>query len=273
MDRTDGPLVGLLREIVRDVAITEVAAHPPDVRLCLGDEALEGPSVAVLGRHEQPGQVIHRRASVAGREPNRTCVDHSRVNDDGEPSVEPMRCDDVREILSAALDGEAGADEIVRSRRPRRHLRRRARRTQAGSPSSSGPSVSGAPSRYPTSSRRSSPGRGRPASDAAGGCGRRWRGWRSSCWRRASPALILGEAAGADTHLARHIGAFGAALAIGFAYVGVEAASGVRVVAVHRRARRNDGRRARSPTPPPGAVKCSARRCTSSRSPGCSCCG
>jgi predicted anti-sigma-YlaC factor YlaD len=33
------------------------------------------------------------------------------------------------------------------------------------------------------------------------------------------PALVLGETAGADSHLARHLGAFGVALAIGFAYV------------------------------------------------------
>jgi predicted anti-sigma-YlaC factor YlaD len=32
------------------------------------------------------------------------------------------------------------------------------------------------------------------------------------------PALLLGEAAGTSPHLARHLGAFGAALAIGFAY-------------------------------------------------------
>ncbi len=32
------------------------------------------------------------------------------------------------------------------------------------------------------------------------------------------PALLFGEAAGTSTHLARHLGAFGAALAIGFAY-------------------------------------------------------
>lgn len=32
-------------------------------------------------------------------------------------------------------------------------------------------------------------------------------------------ALVFGEMSGAETHLARHLGAFGAALAIGFAYV------------------------------------------------------
>ncbi len=32
------------------------------------------------------------------------------------------------------------------------------------------------------------------------------------------PALVLGEATGAEAHVARHIGAFGVALAIGFAY-------------------------------------------------------
>jgi predicted anti-sigma-YlaC factor YlaD len=32
------------------------------------------------------------------------------------------------------------------------------------------------------------------------------------------PALLLGEAAGTSPHLARHLGAFGAALAVGFAY-------------------------------------------------------
>jgi predicted anti-sigma-YlaC factor YlaD len=32
------------------------------------------------------------------------------------------------------------------------------------------------------------------------------------------PALLLGEASGTSPHLARHLGAFGAALAVGFAY-------------------------------------------------------
>jgi predicted anti-sigma-YlaC factor YlaD len=32
------------------------------------------------------------------------------------------------------------------------------------------------------------------------------------------PALLFGEASGTSPHLARHLGAFGAALAIGFAY-------------------------------------------------------
>ena len=32
------------------------------------------------------------------------------------------------------------------------------------------------------------------------------------------PALVLGDASGANAHMARHLGAFGAALAIGFAY-------------------------------------------------------
>ncbi len=32
------------------------------------------------------------------------------------------------------------------------------------------------------------------------------------------PALLFGEATGTSPHLARHLGAFGAALAIGFAY-------------------------------------------------------
>ena len=32
------------------------------------------------------------------------------------------------------------------------------------------------------------------------------------------PALVLGDASGANPHMARHLGAFGAALAIGFAY-------------------------------------------------------
>lgn len=32
------------------------------------------------------------------------------------------------------------------------------------------------------------------------------------------PALVLGEATGADSHVARHVGAFGVALAIGFAF-------------------------------------------------------
>jgi predicted anti-sigma-YlaC factor YlaD len=35
---------------------------------------------------------------------------------------------------------------------------------------------------------------------------------------RSAPALVLGETGGANTHVARHVGAFGVALAIGLAY-------------------------------------------------------
>ena len=129
-----------------------------------------------------------------------------------------MRCDDVREILSAALDGEAGADETSaadahaatcvacqaytgRLARLERSIRVR--------PAEPVPDLVGVVV-----------ARARPARLGRGGWLRPALAWVAVVMLAQSlPGLVLGEAAGADTHLARHIGAFGAALAIGFAYV------------------------------------------------------
>jgi predicted anti-sigma-YlaC factor YlaD len=78
------------------------------------------------------------------------------------------------------------------------------------------------------------------------------------------PALVLGETAGADSHLARHLGAFGVALAIGFAYVAWRphrAIGLLPLVAALQHGVRSAGRRsqpARRGGPPPRAGRTGA---------------
>jgi predicted anti-sigma-YlaC factor YlaD len=133
------------------------------------------------------------------------------VNDD------KLTCDDARELLSARLDGEASTDEgalaqghvdgcagcqayVVRLERLERSIRVRAAEPVPDLVSSV-------------------VARARPAQLGRGGWLRPALAWVAIVmFVQSVPALVLGETAGADTHLARHLGAFGTALAIGFAY-------------------------------------------------------
>jgi predicted anti-sigma-YlaC factor YlaD len=206
VDGADRPLVGFLGEIVRVVPIAEVPAHPPHISLGLGHETFERPPIAVLGGDEEPGQVIHRPPLSQVGNQNGSNGDRARVT-----------CDDVRELLSAQLDGEATSmekgvvDEHLamcvgcQTYATRLDLLERSIRVR---PAEAVPDLVA-----------SVVTRARPARLGRGGWLRPALAWVAIVmFVQSVPALVLGEASGADSHLARHLGAFGAALAIGFAY-------------------------------------------------------
>jgi predicted anti-sigma-YlaC factor YlaD len=131
--------------------------------------------------------------------------------------VDPLSCDEAVELISAALDGETVAAD---RRRLDLHLARcgdcdaladrllgldrriRVRRADA------------VPDLVPVVTSRV-----RPAQLGRGGWIRPSLVWVAIVlFAQSLPALVLGRTDGADTHLARHLGAFGVALAIGFAY-------------------------------------------------------
>lgn len=128
-----------------------------------------------------------------------------------------MNCDQVREALSARADGEASNDEAaaveqhladcgdcrthaVRLERLDRWVRIR--------PAEPVPDLVEAVT-----------ARARPARLGRGGWMRPALAWVAVVMLVQSlPPLVVGELGGIDAHFARHLGAFGTALAIGFAY-------------------------------------------------------
>lgn len=129
-----------------------------------------------------------------------------------------MNCDQAREILSAATDGEAHLDE------------RRAMHDHVDAcPSCTAFAAGvGAVDRL-VRIRPAEPvpdlvtkvtARTRPAQLGRGGWLRPALAWLAAViGLQHLPALVLGNTGGMETHMARHLGAFGVALAIGFAYV------------------------------------------------------
>lgn len=129
----------------------------------------------------------------------------------------PMDCAVAREVISAIADGEASAAERTQVEQHRRDctdcetfatevasLDRRLR-LRAAEPV---PDLVGAVTL-----------RARVARLGRGGWLRPALAWVAVVMLVQSvPALLFGAAAGTDPHAARHLGAFGAALAIGFAY-------------------------------------------------------
>ena len=206
MDRGDRPLVGLLGEIVGVVEIAQVAADPPHIGLRLRDESFERPPIAVARCDEQPREVIHGCAvSQDGNQiPTRADLGH-------------MECDVVRDVLSARLDGEALADETAVAER---HLttcvdcRTFAERLAVLDRSVRVRSAEPVPDLVERVVARA-----RPARLGRANWMRPALAWVAVVMLVQSvPALVLGDASGANPHMARHLGAFGAALAIGFAY-------------------------------------------------------
>jgi predicted anti-sigma-YlaC factor YlaD len=137
-----------------------------------------------------------------------------RANGDRPPG---NHCEQVREILSARADGEADQHEIDLADE---HLGRCADCTSFAAemhrldqlvrirPAEAVPNLVGSV----TASVR-------PAHLGRGGWLRPALAWVAVVMLAQSlPALLFGQAAGTSPHLARHLGAFGAALAIGFAY-------------------------------------------------------
>jgi predicted anti-sigma-YlaC factor YlaD len=131
--------------------------------------------------------------------------------------MHPIDCDTIREALSARADGEATSDDIalidahlvdcVGCRSFAADMERLDRMVRIR-PAEPVPSLVA-----------SVTARARPARLGRGGWLRPALAWVAVVMLFQSlPALIFGEAAGTSPHLARHLGAFGAALAIGFAY-------------------------------------------------------
>lgn len=131
--------------------------------------------------------------------------------------MEPIDCETIREVLSARADGEATSDEIAaadahvdncpgceRFATDMANIDRMVRIRPAESVPSLVASVTA---------------RARPARLGRGGWLRPALAWVAVVMLVQSlPALLFGEVSGTSPHLARHLGAFGGALAIGFAY-------------------------------------------------------
>jgi predicted anti-sigma-YlaC factor YlaD len=128
-----------------------------------------------------------------------------------------MDCSQTRELISSIADGEATSEERIQVSE---HLDGCAECEQ----------YSLAVTRLDRSLRirpaepvpdlvASVTARARPARLGRGGWMRPALAWVAVVlFVQSMPALIFGTVAGTDAHLARHLGAFGAALAIGFAY-------------------------------------------------------
>jgi predicted anti-sigma-YlaC factor YlaD len=131
--------------------------------------------------------------------------------------MEPIDCETTREALSARADGEATSDDLVfidahlADCLDCRHFAadmERLDRMVRIRPAEPVPSLVAAVT-----------ARARPARLGRGGWLRPALVWVAAVMLVQSlPALLFGDASGTSPHLARHLGAFGAALAIGFAY-------------------------------------------------------
>jgi predicted anti-sigma-YlaC factor YlaD len=131
--------------------------------------------------------------------------------------MDQIDCETVRGALSARADGEATTDEIATADA---HLTRcPACRSFAADVERVDRMVRIRPAEPVPDLVASVTARARPARLGRGGWLRPALAWVAIVMLIQSlPALLLGEASGTSPHLARHLGAFGAALAVGFAY-------------------------------------------------------
>jgi anti-sigma factor RsiW len=128
-----------------------------------------------------------------------------------------VNCDQARELLSAAADGEAHLDE-----------RRAVHRHVDSCPSCAAHAadiiaidrlVRVRPAEDVPDLVRAVTTRTRPARLGRGGWLRPALAWLAVVIAAQNlPALVLGNSAGTDAHVSRHLGAFGVALAVGFAF-------------------------------------------------------
>ncbi|HSP28136.1 MAG TPA: zf-HC2 domain-containing protein [Ilumatobacteraceae bacterium] len=129
----------------------------------------------------------------------------------------PIECETVREALSASADGEATDDDRAIADAHLVHCR--ACQSFATDMQYVDRLVRIRPAEPVPSLVASVTARVRPARLGRGGWLRPALAWVAVVMLAQSlPALLLGQASGTSPHLARHLGAFGAALAIGFAY-------------------------------------------------------
>ena len=141
----------------------------------------------------------------------------NRIDPTTNPPMEPIDCETSRELLSARADGEASRDEIAAADA---HLDNCPGCERfAADMASIDRMVRIRPAEPVPSLVASVTARARPARLGRGGWLRPALAWVAVVMLVQSlPALLFGEASGTSPHLARHLGAFGAALAIGFAY-------------------------------------------------------
>ena len=131
--------------------------------------------------------------------------------------MESIECVTTREALSARADGEATSDDLALAAA---HLAGCAECRQfAVDMERIDRMIRIRPAEPVPSLVASVTARARPARLGRGGWLRPALAWVAAVMLVQSvPALLFGHASGTSPHLARHLGAFGAALAIGFAY-------------------------------------------------------
>lgn len=131
--------------------------------------------------------------------------------------MESIECVTTREALSARADGEATSDDLALAGS---HLAHCAECRQFASDMERiDRMIRIRPAEPVPSLVASVTARARPARLGRGGWLRPALAWVAAVMLVQSvPALLFGQASGTSPHLARHLGAFGAALAIGFAY-------------------------------------------------------
>jgi predicted anti-sigma-YlaC factor YlaD len=131
--------------------------------------------------------------------------------------MESIDCETTREALSARADGEATSDEVALADAHLAHCV--ACRRYAADVERIDRLIRVRPAEPVPSLVASVTARARPARLGRGGWLRPALAWVAVVMLVQSlPALLFGDASGTSPHLARHLGAFGAALAIGFAY-------------------------------------------------------
>jgi len=131
--------------------------------------------------------------------------------------MESIDCETTREALSARADGEATSDDLALADAHLVHCV--ACQRYAADVERIDRLIRIRPAEPVPSLVASVTARARPARLGRGGWLRPALAWVAVVMLVQSlPALVLGEASGTSPHLARHLGAFGAALAIGFAY-------------------------------------------------------
>ena len=217
MQRHKCSTVRLLREIVGVVRITEIPADRHDVGLGRHDEPFECVAIARLGVEQESGHLIHAESVCRGNQ-TVTRADRHIVESTPElPSIEPA-CRAAREYLSARADDQTVGDEphaahVTGCERcaafgEQVALLNRTLRLRA---------VQSDPDFVARVMRHSAParlGRGSWMRPALAWCG-------VVIGIQSLRPLLLGEAEGAPAHVARHVGAAGLALAIGFVFAAV----------------------------------------------------
>ncbi|TVR27141.1 MAG: hypothetical protein EA389_03910 [Ilumatobacter sp.] len=214
MQRPDGTLVGLLGEIVGGVGVAQMTTQSPHVGLCERDEPLERVAVAVPGVQQQSGEGIHPPSISPGTSRH---TGSTVTFMEASPPDDLAPCHQVRELVSAAADDEVTRHEqalleahLADCAGCRDHADRVAMLTRRARLRRVEP--------VPDMTQRVFD-RARPPRLGRGGWLRPALAWVAIVIAAQSLGpLVFGEVEGAPTHVARHLGAFAFALAIGLLY-------------------------------------------------------